>query len=74
LTYFVPEDATDRELCKITIKFSKPGTLVVTTAESDQGCGFGLNVSANGTYRKTSGAKPKFGKNPLQQKGASSVE
>lgn len=54
---FKPEDAGE---CKITLKFSKPGTLSVTTENNDD-CGFGLNVSANGTYKKTNGAKPKFG-------------
>ena len=58
---FTPEDAIS-ELCKITLKFSKPGTLIVTT-ENNIECGFGHNVSADGTYKKTSGAKPKFGVN-----------
>jgi hypothetical protein len=48
--------------CKITLKFSKPGTLIVTT-ENGLECGFGLNVSADGRYKKTSGAKPKFSAN-----------
>ena len=51
--------------CKITLEFSmfsRPGTLIVTT-ENNSECGFGLNVSADGTYKKTSGAKPKFGVN-----------
>jgi hypothetical protein len=47
--------------CKITLKFSKPGTLIVKTDENHYHCGFGNNVSADGTYKKTSGAKPKFG-------------
>lgn len=54
---FAPEDGKS---CKITLKFSKPGTLIVTT-ENNIECGFGHNVSADGTYKKTSGAKPKFG-------------
>jgi hypothetical protein len=56
---FTPEEATGSS-CKITLKFSKPGTLIVTT-ENNIECGFGHNVSADGTYKKTSGAKPKFG-------------
>ena len=60
---FVPEYSAEHQAsCKITLKFSKPGTLVVTT-EENMSCGFGLNVSADGTYRKVSGAKPKFGTN-----------
>jgi|SRR5215510_11472663 len=58
---FVPEYAAENnQECKITLKFSKPGTLVVTT-ENNLDCGFGFNVEADGTYRKTSSAKPKFG-------------
>ncbi|MDQ2746957.1 MAG: hypothetical protein M3T96_06835 [Acidobacteriota bacterium] len=30
---------------------------------ADTECGFGHNVSANGTYKKTGGAKPKFENN-----------
>ena len=51
--------------CTITLKFSRfsrPGTLTVTT-ENNSECGFGLNVSADGAYKKTSGAKPKFSVN-----------
>lgn len=43
--------------CKITIKFVKPGTI---KASQDGGCGFGANVTADGTYKKISSAKPKF--------------
>ena len=58
---FVPEYAAENNKeCKITLKFAKPGTLVVTT-ENNLDCGFGFNVEADGTYRKTSSAKPKFG-------------
>lgn len=57
---FTPADsATDNEPCKITLRFSKPGTLIVTT-ENNINCGFGFNVSADGTYKKTSRAKPRF--------------
>ena len=44
--------------CKITIKFVKPGTIEVEQEEGN--CGFGQNVNASGTYKKSSGAKPKF--------------
>jgi hypothetical protein len=47
------------EECKIILKFTKPGTLIVST-ENNRGCGFGFNVEADGRYRKTSSAKPKF--------------
>lgn len=57
---FVPDYAKEQnEPCKITLRFTKPGTLVVST-ENNLGCGFGFNVEADGTYRKTSSAKPKF--------------
>jgi hypothetical protein len=45
--------------CKITLKFSRPGALIVTT-ENNLDCGFGHNVSADGTYKKTNSARPKF--------------
>jgi len=57
---FTPDYSREvNEECKITLKFTKPGTLVVST-EHNLGCGFGFNVEADGTYRKTSSAKPKF--------------
>ena len=57
---FVPDYAKENNNgCRITLKFSKPGTLVVTT-ENNLDCGFGFNVEADGTYRKRSSAKPKF--------------
>ncbi|PYS72200.1 MAG: hypothetical protein DMF69_08300 [Acidobacteria bacterium] len=63
---FTPDDldnsTEENKKCKITLNFSRPGTLVVTT-ENNMECGFGLNVSADGTYQKVSGAKPKFGQN-----------
>ena len=46
--------------CGITIKFVKPGQIKVTQNGSDAECGFGANVSADGIYKKVSGAKPKF--------------
>ncbi|PYK29375.1 MAG: hypothetical protein DME57_10540, partial [Verrucomicrobia bacterium] len=51
---FKPEGAEDG--CKITLKFAA-GKLVVT---QEGICGFGHNVSAEGTYKKVSSAKPKF--------------
>lgn len=51
---FKPEDASEND--QITLKFTK-GRLIVTQEGS---CGFGLNVTAAGTYRKVSSQKPKF--------------
>jgi hypothetical protein len=48
-------DGVDED-CLIRMKFTR-GKLVVT---QDGGCGFGHNVSANGTYKKVSSSKPKF--------------
>ena len=57
---FTPADSrADSEPCKITLKFSKPGTLIVTT-ENNLSCGFGFNVSADGRYIKSSRARPRF--------------
>lgn len=52
--------STDFGQCKITIKFVKPGQIRVKQSGNDTDCGFGANVNADGNYRKTSGAKPKF--------------
>ena len=46
--------------CEITIKFVRPGTIKVSQDGSDAACGFGNNVTADGTYRKVSSRKPKF--------------
>ena len=46
--------------CVITIKFVKRGTIKVTQ-EGVSDCGFGHNVNSQGTYKKSSSAKPKFG-------------
>jgi len=46
--------------CKITIKFVRPGEVRVTQNGTDADCGFGHNVTSQGTYRKVSGKKPKF--------------
>lgn len=51
---FKPEGAEDD--CKITLKFTG-GKLVATQTGI---CGFGHNVSADGTYKKVSSKKPKF--------------
>jgi hypothetical protein len=51
---FKPEGAEDE--CKITLKFAN-GKLVVT---QEGICGFGFNVTAAGTYKKSSSKKPKF--------------
>ncbi len=61
---FVPDYSKEaKSSCTITLKFTKPGTLVVTQEESEIGCGFGHNVRADGTYRKISSKKPKFEQN-----------
>jgi hypothetical protein len=46
--------------CRITIRFVKPGTIKVTQDAPVGNCGFGHNVSAEGTYRKVSSKKPTF--------------
>jgi hypothetical protein len=51
---FRPEGA--EEECQITLKFTD-GKLTVTQTGI---CGFGHNVSAEGTYKKVSSKKPKF--------------
>jgi hypothetical protein len=51
---FTPEGADDG--CKIRMKFTR-GKLLVTQEDS---CGFGLNVTADGTYSKISRRKPMF--------------
>ena len=51
---FKPDGAEDD--CKIVLKFNN-GKLLVT---QEGICGFGFNVTAAGTYKKTSSSKPKF--------------
>jgi hypothetical protein len=51
---FRPEGA--EEECQITLRFSN-GKLLVTQVGL---CGFGHNVSAEGTYKRVSSKKPKF--------------
>lgn len=46
--------------CKITLHFVKAGKLVVTQEGADGNCGFGHNVTADGTFTKFSAKKPKF--------------
>jgi hypothetical protein len=46
--------------CSIRVKFVKAGVIKVTQEQAEAGCGFGLNVSAEGTYKKVSSTKPKF--------------
>lgn len=50
----------DTEECMITLNFLRGAKLKVVQKGNDSDCGFGHNVSADGTYKKTSGAKPKF--------------
>ena len=54
---FKPEGAEDE--CQITLKFAN-GKLIVTQTGI---CGFGHNVTAEGTYKKVSSKKPKFDSN-----------
>lgn len=46
-------------VCRITIKFAKPGTIEVSQ-EGVSSCGFGHRVTADGTYKKTGGKKPRL--------------
>lgn len=49
----------DTENCTITIKFLR-GNKIRVTEDRTINCGFGLNVSSEGTYSKIKGGKPKF--------------
>ena len=51
---FKPEGA--EEECQITLKFTSSKLVVTQTGI----CGFGHNVSAEGTYKRISSRKPKF--------------
>jgi len=53
---FRPEGTED---CTITIKFLPRNRISVTEAHM-LNCGFGFNVSSEGTYRKIRAGKPKF--------------
>ena len=57
---FMPDET---EQCVITLKFLKPGRLKVTQDGTDADCGFGVNVSAAGSYKKASAKKPIFDSN-----------
>ena len=49
---FTPDYSREaNEACQITLRFAKPGTLVVST-ENNEGCGFGFNVAADGTEKR----------------------
>src|SRR2546423_12204083 len=49
----------DTENCTITIKFVS-GNKIKVSEDHTMNCGFGLNVSSDGTYRKIRAGKPKF--------------
>jgi hypothetical protein len=53
-------DSNEFGPCRITIKFVRPGLIKVSQEGADADCGFGHNVSSDGTYKKISGRKPKF--------------
>lgn len=53
---FHPPDTQD---CTITIKFL-PGNKIKVSEDRTINCGFGLNVSSAGTYKKIRAGKPKF--------------
>jgi hypothetical protein len=57
---FRPEDTQD---CTITIKFLK-GNKIQVSEDHILNCGWGFNVTSEGTYRKIRAGKPKFDKNP----------
>lgn len=50
---------SDNRSCKITIKFLA-GNKIKVSEENTMDCGFGMNVSSEGTYTKTRAGKPKF--------------
>lgn len=53
---------SDNQKCKITIKFL-PGNKITVSEENTIDCGFGMNVTSSGTYRKFKAGKPKFDEN-----------
>jgi hypothetical protein len=57
---FTADDEYGDEPCKITIIFTNPGEIKVTQDSSGSACGFGHNVSAEGTYKKINSSKPTF--------------
>lgn len=50
---------SDNQKCKITIKFL-PGNKIKVSEANTMDCGFGMNVTSEGTYTKIKGGKPKF--------------
>jgi hypothetical protein len=54
---FVP---LETDACTIKMVFLRGGKLKVTQEGDSAVCGFGNNVNATGTYKKTGNAKPKF--------------
>jgi len=52
--------STEFGQCTIAIKFVRAGTIKVSQQGTENDCGFGFNVTADGTYKKISGKKPKF--------------
>ena len=62
---YVDKNEYNGDGCKITIKFIKPGAIEVIQSGTDAECGFGFNVSAAGTYKKTSSKKPVFDETSL---------
>jgi hypothetical protein len=53
-------EAEEFGTCRIIIKFVRPGTVRITQEGASPDCGFGHNVTADGTYRKISSKRPKF--------------
>ena len=49
----------DDHKCRITLKFL-PGNKLKVSEENNMDCGFGMNVSSEGTYTKIRAGKPKF--------------
>ena len=50
---------SDDHKCKITIKFLA-GNKIKVSEDNTIECGFGMNVTSEGTYTKTKAGKPKF--------------
>jgi hypothetical protein len=50
---------SDNHSCKITIKFLAGNTIKVSEENTIE-CGFGMNVSSEGTYTKIKAGKPRF--------------
>ncbi len=54
---FVPGDTKN---CKITMTFLPPNKMIVAQEGTDAECGFGHNVMADGTYRRTKAGRPRW--------------